>query len=918
MVQLADPAWQIGAFAFEVDFIDSVELGKAVSIWADHPEKTLLEVLVQQQFLLEEDVPLLRALWIRHQSRCGQSSDTDQRRSSDTNRSAMDELESTGHEFKSRFSGIIQPQFSENRFQIIQPIASGGLGQVSLAHDSQLNRKVALKEILPRFHDDPSSYRRFMREAEITGELEHPAIVPIYAVGFRENGSPYYAMRLILGRNFRQIVEDHHRESSELDCFSSLEFRRILGSYVEVCHAIAFAHSKQVVHRDIKPSNIIVGENGETMVVDWGMAKRLDSNASANEETISNGSLNERTLNGVEEELTSEGLVLGTPAYMSPEQALGQLDNVGPASDLFSLGATLYFALTGTAPYSGNSQQAIVAMAIVGNFIPPRTLKLNIPRPLEAICVKAMAIEQTARYATVNHLIEDLERWLADESVSVLSESFSQRIWRIMRRNKVLSQVVATAVAIVAVTAVVFSLLLNHQSNLAKAEKQTAVKLADEKSRLAEEKTELADKVRTSLLEANTQNKISLSTLRTVVWNIQRKLKPIDAAQGVRRELLDQALQGLAKVAKSLETREDADRATILAHNELGMIYLTVGNGDGKNAMEQAIVHFELARDLGRRVAAEHPDQIQPQRDISIALEHLGDAQFELGNYEFAEQAYSDSLAISVAAEKEHLGNATLIRDIAFGWEKIGNIQLKHGKVAPAREAYVESQKAFQSLLATDPNNPDFMRDCKVALSKMGNIYGQEFKWEMAAQAFRDCLRISEKEVGEGSKAIQSRDSSVLYNKLGSALQQLERLDEAGNAFDAGLNIAGGILEAAPNSTTAQRDMSVSLLLVADLAMVQKNFEAVPALYDRCLQIRKGLAESDPQNFSIQIDLATVLLKYGKFQEAREDRPNAISYFNESHRILQSLNQSSIEASPEHRILLGEVNAAMIRLTTVQ
>ncbi len=880
MARLAEPAWQLGAFAFEVDFIDSIALGSAVTIWADHPEQTLLEVLIEQQFLTTEDVPLLRALWMRHRS--------------------------------------LEKQSSENRFQIIQPLASGGLGQVSLARDSHLNRQVALKEILPRFQNDSEKQKRFLREAEITGELEHPAIVPIYSVGFRENGSPYYTMRLIRGRTLRQVVEEHHRETNELERYTGIGYRRILGTFVEVCHAIEYAHTKGIIHRDIKPANIIVGENGETMVVDWGMAKKMElddkSNDKAKDDTVAMLDSDEPTVAGSHDDLTNEGVVLGTPAYMSPEQAAGKFDRIGPASDLFSLGATLYFILTGNAPYSGNSHQEIVRNAIAGNYLLPKRRQPKIPASLEAICLKAMAIETEQRYSKNNYLIEDIERWLADEPVSVLPDSLSQRAWRFMRRNRLLSQVILGAIAVVSVTAVVFSFLLHNQSNIAKVEKRTAIKLAREKSVIAEEKTDLADKVRASLLEANTQNKLSLSTLRSVVSNIQRKLKPIDGAQGVRREILGQALLGLSKVAKSLETRTEADRATVLAHNEIGMIYLNVGNTDSKNATQTAIQHFEMARDISKRVAAELPNEIQPQRDISIALEHIGDAQVELGELDRANEAYRESLAISSEVEKSHPGNPTLVRDVAFGWEKIGNIRLQQGRIDNARDAFVSSQASFQSLLDADPENHELMRDCQIAFSKIGNIYGQESNWEMAAKAFRDSLAMANKGLNAGSQVVQSRDKSVICNKLGSALQHLGQLDEASATFQSGLELAKQILNAAPDSTTAKRDLSISLVYVANLAVERKEFDAVASLYEQSLQLRRSLTESDPPNFAAQIDLAEILSKFGRFETITEQPDKAVVHYQESLKVLNSLNQASIDDSPEHRLLRDEVHEAMQRL----
>ena len=233
-----------------------------------------------------------------------------------------------------------------SNFQILRPLARGGLGEVFVARDASLNREVALKLIQQTEPGDPQGTARFLLEAEITGGLEHPGIVPVYALGRSADGRPFYAMRLVRGETLKERIRKFHEGGSIRR--QSLEFRQLLNHFERICDVVAYAHSRGVLHRDLKPSNVMLGKFGETLVVDWGLAKPI-------ERTVDLTSMvkDERTLrptSGSSVQATLHGSTLGTPQYMSPEQAMGQLDRMGPPSDVYSLGATLYCILTGHAP----------------------------------------------------------------------------------------------------------------------------------------------------------------------------------------------------------------------------------------------------------------------------------------------------------------------------------------------------------------------------------------------------------------------------------------------------------------------------------------------------------------------------------------------------------------------------------------
>ncbi|MGI9428936.1 MAG: serine/threonine-protein kinase, partial [Bythopirellula sp.] len=243
---------------------------------------------------------------------------------------------------------------SRHRFTVLRLHQKGGLGRVSIAMDQELHREIALKEILSAHADNMENRTRFIREAEITGALEHPGVVPVYSLGQFADGRPYYAMRFIRGMNLQVALEDFH--NTEADAAArQLEFRQLLSRFIDVCNALEYAHSRGVIHRDLKPGNIMLGDYGESLVVDWGLAKTLDDGFDTYETMV--GPVTTTELASSTETLV--GRVVGTPAYMSPEQAAGRLDALGPCSDIYSLGAPLYHLLTGKVAFRGTEEEVL-------------------------------------------------------------------------------------------------------------------------------------------------------------------------------------------------------------------------------------------------------------------------------------------------------------------------------------------------------------------------------------------------------------------------------------------------------------------------------------------------------------------------------------------------------------------------------
>jgi serine/threonine protein kinase len=442
----ADRNLLFGVLALQLQFVTADDLIGAMYEWVRDKDQSLGQILVRSKALAEDAQRLLEALVQRHvaihdgnaaqglmslysapsiPAPLHQLADADVQASllklrataeTGTSGGTANSADASSPTTKAPTAGPMVGASTSSglRFRLLRAHAKGGLGQVSVALDEELRREVAIKEMQERYADDPESRARFLLEAEVTGRLEHPGIVPVYGLGRREDGRPFYVMRFIRGDTLTAAIKQFHRpEGAAGTGQHSLEFRRLLRRFLDACDAIAYAHSRGVLHRDIKPGNIMLGEYGETLVVDWGLAKvvgRPETDEGGNEPTMPALATSAQT---------AAGRALGTPAYMSPEQAGGRLEQIAPTTDIYSLGATLYCLLTGIAPFEGEGMVSLLRKVQQGDFPKPSQLNPTISPPLEAICLKAMAPRPEQRYQSVTELSEDIENWLADKPVSI-------------------------------------------------------------------------------------------------------------------------------------------------------------------------------------------------------------------------------------------------------------------------------------------------------------------------------------------------------------------------------------------------------------------------------------------------------------------------------------------------------------------
>jgi serine/threonine-protein kinase len=285
-----------------------------------------------------------------------------------------------------------------SRIRLVVEIGRGSMGTVYRGRDDWLGRDVAVKLLREGRERDPALRRRFLAEARVAGQFQHPGIVPVYELGLLEGDRPYIAMKLVEGRTLAELLVERPDPSHDRG--------RFLAIFVLACHAVAYAHSRGVIHRDLKPANIMVGPFGEVQVMDWGLAKILDGGPSHIDWS---GDVGNRTRGPNE---SQAGTVVGTPAYMSPEQAAGDLRNVDERSDVFGLGAILYETLTGRPPFPSAGSAEGVSASHQRELAEPRSLLPGIPRDLEIICLKCLESDPDRRYSRASELADDLDRFL--------------------------------------------------------------------------------------------------------------------------------------------------------------------------------------------------------------------------------------------------------------------------------------------------------------------------------------------------------------------------------------------------------------------------------------------------------------------------------------------------------------------------
>jgi serine/threonine-protein kinase len=773
----ADRNLLFGVLALQLDLIDGHRFARACALWAADKGRPLADVLVEQGWLAPGDRADVDKLLHRKLARHG----GDARASlaevtTDPVRQSLAGLNDA--DVRQSLAGLPTPPAgpvlagttayvpeSRGRYALTRLHATGGIGRVWLAHDDALGRDVALKELRPERAAVPAVTARFLQEARVTGQLEHPGVVPIYEVGRRpDDQAPFYTMRFVRGRTLAEATAAYHRRRAHGEA-GPLELRDLLGAFVGVCNAVAYAHSRGVLHRDLKPQNVVLGDYGEVIVLDWGLARLLgqpDGQGDAAPVPV---------LGEGESGATVQGQVLGTPAYMAPEQAEGRLDLLGPATDVYGLGAVLYEVLSGRPPFPGSETTAVLRQVIHEPPPRPRELAAGTPRALEAVCLKALAKQPGERYRTARALADEVQHWLAGEPVAAYREPWPARLARWGRRHRPL---VASALA----------LLLTAVAALAAG--IVVVNGERQRTEQARQRTrEALDEMSSQVIED---------------WLAQKK--QLEPAQ---RAFLEKALAYYEDFAAESGQTEEVRQGVADAHRRVANIRRRLGqHGEAEVAYRWAVGLFE-------RLAAEFPAAPQYRQDLALSHKSLGNLLADTGRHKEAEEAYHHAIDLYKPLVEGFPGVPQYRQQLAMTHNGLGILLKDMGRPKEAEGAYREALALHKAFAADFPAVPEYRQRLAVTYANLGVLLVDTGRPKEAEAAYRDALDLQKPLAAEfPTVPLYRLELASTHNGLGNLLAGTGRPKEGEAAHREGLEICKRLAADFPGVPQYRRDLASS------------------------------------------------------------------------------------------------------------
>ena len=853
------------------------------------------------------------------------------------------------------------PQSLTGRFRILRPHAKGGLGQVSVAKDTELGRDVAFKEIQPAHADDRNSRGRFVLEAEITGGLEHPGIVPVYGLGTYPDGRPFYAMRFIQGDSLKEAIKRFHSPaagntggSTKAATERNLQLRELLGRFVDVCQAVAYAHSRGVLHRDLKPDNIMLGKYGETLVVDWGLAKAAGKELPTVDSPLEPASLSGSGIAAASSgssdiDPTQTGQVLGTLAYMSPEQAAGKISDLGPATDIYSLGATLYHLLTGQSSFAHWTNDVDFGARLTdiqqGRFSPPSSIVPTIPAALNAICLKAMAVKPADRYPSLAALANDVEHWLADEPVAAYSEPVTARAARWTRKHRAavtagVSTVLVASLALVLLTGITWK--KNAELEIANGkereatvrERQAATEARNqtEKTRralvaVAAERTE--KEAQRKLAEANAdaakkQSQLAFAVLNGVIYDLSGSLKSLPGGGEIRRTLMQTALKQLDGLATSYIGQSKADRTTATALSELSTVVLQIGGptpqADGetlgtalsdKDALLLALRLAKAAHKTFKSLAEAAPTDPWAQRDLSVSYERLGEIFSQMGDVAATRLAYQQSLEIRKTRAAAAPTDALALGDLVVSYTNMGRISLLMDDTKAALESYRIALQVAKRLAIAAPTDIQAQRNLAKSYASLARVDLFAGDFEAAREGYQQGLSIARMLLAAApADAEILQTMSVICGGLGSLRLKTGDLKGAQEACEQSLDIQQKLVDAAPSDAPAQRKLWSIYHNLGVVHQLTGDFDAARIAIQHSLAIHKKLVDTTPSNVADKLDMTVGYANLAALCETTGDLKGA----REAYQNAFNINKNLAEAAPTETEAQRRLSVSYIHL----
>jgi tetratricopeptide (TPR) repeat protein len=720
-------------------------------------------------------------------------------------------------------------EVSASHYRFDREVARGGMGRIRTARDRRLGRWVAVKEVLAQ---DVGIVHRFEREARITARLQHPSIVSVYEAGVFPDGQPFYAMPLVKGRSLADVIAERKTLATRL---------ALVPNVLAVADAIAYAHGERVIHRDLKPTNVLVGEFGETVVIDWGIAKSLD-------DPNDRPSADPVPVMAME---TIAGAVIGTPAYMPPEQANGE--NVDERADVYALGAMLWHVLAGVAPYTGPTAEVLTAVRAG----PPELVTArepDAPPDLVAIVERAMARDPSARYPSARELAEDLRRFQTGQLVGAHRYSLRQLLRRWVRRHR-------TALAV----AVVASGLMMALGVLAVYRIMSERTRADELRALAEANRGDADDL-TQFMLVDIHDKLAGIGRLDLLDGVARKAAGYYAKgdAGASDKELALHADALANIGDVLATRNDlvGGRAQYAAaldlrvrllvrtgRREFGRAVATSYRGLGALSLRQhnaaqAKLELERSLELGDRLLAIDPNDEQLRHDKAVTLGLLGDSVVNVADSAEKHRRLNEAIAILEQLVARHPQNGAWAMDLAEDYKQLARLQHTEGDVAAGVEGTKKVLAITDQVAKLEPSNMKLLERLAIAHS----LYADELQFagdpqRALAEVRAGKIIFEQLYARDPTNTTYESDLGSSHRAIASALAQNGHYEKALDELQASLPLVDDVLardltnQAARWSALAARQLTGQILTADD-----RPLAAILVLRDAIAICNRGLA----------------------------------------------------------------------------
>ncbi len=729
------------------------------------------------------------------------------------------------------------------RYARIEEIARGGMGRIVRADDLELGRSVAIKELGPA---SAGLAGRFEREVRITARLQHPAIIPVHEAGRWPNGEPFYAMKLVSGESLDTALA----RRGTLDARMAL-----LPNVIAVADALAYAHSIRVIHRDLKPANVLVGEYGETVVIDWGLAKDLSDPLDASDVAV--GPYRAAGARGDE---TQDGVVMGTPAYMPPEQASGAA--VDERADVYALGAMLYHLLSGAPPYTAKTSDHILAQVL--SEPPPRIdAKVSgVPRDLAAIVHTAMAREPARRYPSARELADDLKRFQTGQLVAAHRYSVGMRVRRWLRRHRAAVAVAGLSTLVLVVLGVVGVRRILDERREAERQRRVAERnRADAEQLVRFVLIDLRDRLR-----PRSQLDVLDEAVKRSVAYYQRKGAPVDA--------LDRSNRAVLQV-------------------NLGDVLRAQGDSDGAlDAYRTARAEFEV-------LAASLPGDNELRRSILLTTLNIGDVASAQADLAGAEAAYRAALIDATSLAARDRADPQAQQDLAVTHGRLGAVLQTRGDTSAALDHRRQAVAVAEALVASAPDNPEWkstLVDCQLQLGEVLSARGERTR----AAAMYSAVLAAAQQLAQDAPNNDDRQALLAsaHQGLGDALFDDDKLDRAEVEYRASVAIAETLARRDPGDGARQVELALVLQRLGEVVLERGDAKTALATYERSLDVARPLAAGDPSDAHKQQLVADGFDGIGQARAALGDTDRALAAYREAlaiEDVLAVKNRRSLE-----------------------